>query len=146
MSFIWSRVNSYAVSTMIYYKQSHGKKEFSEMYREEKTSVPKTDEPVVVTEEIKSDEKTEIAADRQPTAKKTRKREKVATIVPVAKTENNEPGDVIIDESNGDVKTSTEPAVKKTKKKKRLDHKIFSRAPLRDEEYAEEDSVSVSRN
>ena len=125
-------------------KQSHNKKEFTEMYTKEKKESPATREPVTIVEEKKTVVKDEPVVKKQNKAKKTVKTEKTNVVTPTT-IENEGPGDVSIDKSNENNKTSTEPVVNKTKKKKRLNTKIFSRAALRDEEYVEEDSTS-SRN
>lgn len=125
------------------YKQTHNKKAFTDMYREVKTEAVISEEPVVVI-----DGKKEITAvtSNVTTAKKNKaKKTAAADVEPVIKPISE---DEMIDrketksiaESKVEVKTSPVPTEKKIKKKKKLNHKIFSRAPLREE--MEEDDVT----
>jgi hypothetical protein len=87
------------------YKKTSQQKEFSAMYDEDKKAAPLAEE-AVVTGPVEKD----MVAKKQTAVKEE-------TTVAVKETQ----------------KTS-KPVVKKAKKKKKLDHRIFSRAPLRDEE------------
>jgi hypothetical protein len=91
------------------YKKTSQQKEFSSMYDEEKKAPPVVEEEIL-TEPVNKD----LADKKQAVSKEDvslTKETKLATT---------------------EVKKS-KPVVKK-KKKKKLDHRIFSRAPLRDEE------------
>lgn len=99
------------------YKKTSHNKEFTNMYKEEKKGTP-----VVTTDNniTKPVIKKEIAA--------TDKNEETISIKPIQDDEKITTKETtVIENSTADVKT-------KVKKKKRLDARIFSRAPLRDEE------------
>jgi hypothetical protein len=128
------------------YKQNHSKKGFTEMYREVSHETVK---PVVaVQEEKKEIAKTETVV---PTvAKKTAKTRKAViaeeepVISPVPVEESIETDVVVIEEGDVELEPKPEASVKKTKKK-RLNHKIFSRAPLRDEVEVEKVPVKETK-
>ena len=92
------------------YNQANRKKEFSAMYQEEKTP------PVVAEEEIVNNPAIKHAVSKEDVKTSNNETEK-KEVVAVA-----------------DNSTKKKVVVKKAKKKKKLDHRIFSRAPLKDEE------------
>ncbi len=120
------------------YKQTSQKKEFTNMYdhkipapviEEEKTEpvAEKKEMPAVV-------KKTNTVAKKKGVAKNVIKEDVVSAIKPIPEEEKiNDKELKTIERTTVDVKASKEPAVKKAKKKK-LNHKIFSRAPLREED------------
>ncbi len=126
------------------YKQTQNKKAFTDMYREVKNEPVISEVPTVAVVEKKE---TTPVTTTVTTAKKNRaKKAAVTDVEPVIKPISE---DEMIDrketksiaESKVEVKTSPVPTEKKIKKKKKLNHKIFSRAPLREE--MEEDDVTI---
>ena len=120
------------------YKQTSNKKEFTGMYdHNDKKEALVTEKKQTVV----ADHKTVVVNNSKPVVKKAVKSvsvKEVDHIVPAVKPVNEEelPAKTIV-ESIPDTKTeavaSPTPA-KKIKKKKKVNHKIFSRAPLREEE------------
>jgi len=118
------------------YKQTQGKKEFKEMYVEEKRTAPvveekKTTEPAVIKENVigkKSVRKKKLAP----------KEEDILPIIePIAADEMVDTREVkVIEKSSVNVTPSSDSNIEKkiVKKKKRLNTKLFSRAPLREPE------------
>ena len=121
------------------YKQTHQKKEFTNMYESKESKAPVVAEekkvPVVEKKEpaviVK---KTKVPVNKKSQEIKTEEEEEVIpAIKPIsedAKITDKE--SKTIEKTTVDVKTSGKVVVKK--KKKKLNHKIFSRAPLREEE------------
>jgi hypothetical protein len=113
------------------YKQTSQKKEFSGMYADEKKSAT----PEVVTTEIKKEEVAPVVpiAKRAPVKKSAVKKvDEVAPVKPIPgemKMEPAEPGKI----EKAEVTVTPKPVVKKSKKK-RLNSKLFSRAPIREEQ------------
>jgi hypothetical protein len=93
------------------YKNTSQQKEFSSMYDEEKKTSPVTEEKVI----------SEPVDKKLIAEKKAGDKHEIAVTVKDTK------------ESKPAVTKKSKPVVKKAKKKK-FDHRIFSRAPLRDEE------------
>lgn len=120
------------------YKQTHNKKEFREMYTEEK--------PVVhVVKEEKEPAKTMNTEEKQPVAKekKTISRsntevteEVTRSVKPISESEKMlTAGRNITEDKPLTIEPSKESSiVKVVKKKRKVRREIFSRAPLRDEE------------
>ena len=120
------------------YKQTSNKKEFTGMYEH------KDKKEAVVTEKkqaVVADQKTINISNSKPTVKKASKSgsvKEVNQVVPAVKpiSEEELPAKTEIEsipESKEEAVPSPTPA-KKIKKKKKVNHKIFSRAPLREEE------------
>lgn len=130
------------------YKQTHHKKEFKNMYdHPEKKTAEVTDEKKAV------DEKTDVVSNVTTSKPEVNKKSKVKKALGKQAVAVNDVEPVIdpisddarisgnnsknISNSSVEVKTSSEPTIKKVKKKKKLNTKIFSRAPLREEEELE---------
>ena len=94
------------------YKNTSQQKEFTEMYEEEKKIVPAVEDEVITPGK-------ELVAIKQASSK-----EEIAVV-------NKETKEI---SSTSTEPKKSKPVVKKAKKKKKLDHRIFSRGPLRDEE------------
>jgi len=117
------------------YKQTHNKKGFTEMYQEGKHESAPAVEPVAVTEEKKVAEPAipVVTKNKKPVFKKTVLKEEIPVVKQISEDEEiDNKGTKSIGESKVDVKTSPVATIKKTKKKK-INHRIFSRAPLREE-------------
>lgn len=115
------------------YKQTQNRKEFKEMYVEEMKKEPvvisdnNIPEPIV-KKESGSNEKKVVAKNQV-----INKDESITAIKPIAEDEKISVNETkVIEKTSVDIKASKDNGV--TKKKKKLNHKIFSRAPLRDEE------------
>jgi len=117
------------------YKQTSHKKEFKEMYVDEKAKEPAVVTPVVKTEPVVTDEV--MTKTKTPMARKKVSKEEVtiAPVKPIAEDERMSPGEIKNIETATVTTTLTkEDVAKKTiKKRKRINTKLFSRAPLRDE-------------
>ncbi len=119
------------------YKQTSQKKEFTSMYEEEKkapvvTGDEKVAEPAISKDVASRDKK-------MVTKKPVVSQQEEATIVavkPIAEEDKVAAKETkLIGKSTVDVKASKESNVaKKVKKKKKLNTRLFSRAPLREEE------------
>ena len=120
------------------YKQTSHKKEFTSMYeskepREPVVTAVKTEPVFEKKEPVIAAKKTKAISNNNKVVKKT-----VDEVVPAIKPITEEDKISVketksIDKATVEVKTVKEPVVKK-KKKKKLNHKIFSRAPLREED------------
>ncbi len=120
------------------YKQTSNKKEFTSMYEEKKTKNPVVVEektvPVTEKKEVVVAEKKTKPVHKKTNVVTTVDEEVIPAIKPIeADAKITEKTSKNIEEAKVNVKTSEKPAVKKTKKKK-LNSKIFSRAPLREED------------
>jgi hypothetical protein len=119
------------------YKQTSRKKEFTSMYEENKKA-PVVSDDVKVTEPVNT--KDVVASDKEPVVKKqvlgNKEEATIAVVKPIAEEERIAAKETKeIGKTTVAIKASKESSVaKKVKKKKKLDHRIFSRAPLRDEE------------
>ncbi len=120
------------------YKKTSHQKEFTSMYEEEKKTNPVVStgdwipEPVVPKKEIPGRNKKTILK-----KKNTGNSEKEAIIAlqPIPGDEKIAPTTTEIEKPFVEVKTSNDSDVeRKVTKKKKLNHKIFSRAPLRERE------------
>jgi hypothetical protein len=129
------------------YKKTSQSKEFSSMYAEEQETTPvistetNTTEPGIkkVVDDPVHQPKVRVAGIEKKTLSKkqvTPAEETIAAIQPIGEDEKMVTNEMKeIEKSAVDVKISNEGGVEKkvVKKKKKLNHKIFSRAPLRDE-------------
>ena len=124
------------------YKQTSHKKEFTNMYVEEKVKEPapevvtENNEVAVVSEPAKNSKT--ISAKKKAVKKDETgnypAEEVITPIKPIAEEDlMNADDSKKIEEANVTVTPSTEHSVFKKVKRKRLNTKIFSRAPLRDE-------------
>ena len=132
------------------YKNTSHKEEFTGMYQEEKIAVPE-----VITEK-KTDaivtEKNDVVVTKNKVSKKfslTKKEkpfeETVNGIEPIGKDEVGSTGTITIEPTEVDKKIADNaPVSKHFKKKKRINARIFSRAPIREEVYVEEKEVKKS--
>lgn len=120
------------------YKQTHNKKEFKEMYAEEKKATPVVIESKEPEKPIVPAEKTTVVqVKKEPARKKTEiKEEIIQPIEPINEADKMVTKDNII---TNDKPLAIEPSKENTitqtvKKKRKIRREIFSRAPLRDEE------------
>lgn len=121
------------------YKQTQNKKEFKEMYVEEKRNIPV---PVIAEEDKVTEpavKKEIVNIKKAKTSKRvTAKEEEIFPVIePIAEDEMVDIKEVkVIEKSSVDVTPSKDSNTEKkvVKKKKRISSKIFSRAPLRDRE------------
>jgi hypothetical protein len=118
------------------YKQTSRKKEFKEMYVDEKVKEPVVVSPVVKTEPVVTDEGT-TRAKTTVVKKKVSKAEEVivAPVKPIAEDAKLTPDETInIETANVTTNLSKEDVAKNTiKKRKRINARLFSRAPLRED-------------
>jgi hypothetical protein len=125
------------------YKQSHSKKGFTEMYREASHKADKPAAPAV--EEKKSEVKEEKELVPRAKKKTPRKKDQQVEEEPLIEVTGEVPlttvNPVAIDETETEIEPKPEASVKSPKKKK-INHRIFSRAPLRDEVEVEEPKLT----
>ncbi|MBC7875428.1 MAG: hypothetical protein H7Y01_15615 [Ferruginibacter sp.] len=129
------------------YKKTSQNKEFSSMYKEEQETAPvvsmesKTTEPVIKKDAdvpVRQPKVRVAGIEKKTLSKKqvTPPEEIIAAIQPIGYDEKMVTNEIKeIEKSAVDVNISNDSGVEKkvVKKKKKLNHKIFSRAPLRDE-------------
>jgi hypothetical protein len=128
---------------LVDYKQNHNKKGFTEMYKE---GPHKTDTPAAPLVEEKKSEVKEVKMDVPVVkTKKTGTKKQQIKEEPLIEVTGEVPvttvNPVAIAETETEIEPKPETSVKTTKKKK-LNHKIFSRAPLKDEVEVEERKVT----
>ena len=136
------------ISASIYgfadYKQTSRKKEFKNMYTEEKakelplviTEEKKDITPVVTKEVIVNNPETRITKRKAKVLKE--KEETIVAVKPIEEDLFTKKETVQIKEPPFEITSIKEnPVINKTKKKKKINTKFFSRAPLR-EDYEEE--------
>lgn len=120
------------------YKQTHNKKEFQEMYTEEKPVVHVVNENVLPEKTLVTEEKKSVATEKKSTSSKQAEpaKEEIESIKPVSETDKMITSDKsITNEKPLTIEPSKESSiVKVVKKKRKVRREIFSRAPLRDEE------------
>lgn len=127
------------------YKQTHGKKEFKEMYTADVSKAPvvraaetKITEPVEKKEIVVTNKKT--ATKKQVSTKKAKETgiKGITAISDDMKVDSKTIPDIT--EPAVEVKVADNPNTEKkvVKKKKRLNSKLFSRAPIREEEFVAE--------
>jgi hypothetical protein len=119
------------------YKQTQGKKEFKEMYVEEKRTAP-----VVAVENAVAEPavKKEVVKEKKSASKKklaAKEEEPYVIIEPIAEDELMENNEIkAIEKTTVDITASKDSDTEKkvVKKKKKLNTRLFSRAPLRERE------------
>ena len=129
------------------YKNTNHKKEFTGMYEEEKMAAP----DVITENQIEAivTKKNDVAVTKNKATEKftvTKKakpiEETVNGIQPIGKDEGVNSETITIEPTEVDKKIADNaPVSKHFKKKKRINAKIFSRAPIREEVYVEEKEV-----
>lgn len=117
------------------YKQTHNKKEFKEMYSEEKKTTPVVIEKKEPEKAIVPVEKTAVVQVKKVSVRKKEevKDEIITPIEPIKEEDKLVTGDNTI---SNDKPLTIEPSKESSivKKKRKIRREIFSRAPLRDEE------------
>jgi hypothetical protein len=124
------------------YRHNSHKKEFRDLYNEEKTDVvpvTKKDDPAKTSAVLNKDQDRKTAV-KTTISKKDGSTEPVkAETDRVEGTETKDIGNTAVDTK---IAENKEP-VKKIKKKKRINRELFSRAPIRDEEIIVDEKVKT---
>lgn len=116
------------------YKQSSKQKDFAGMYTEEKAVVRATENDLVISEPAEKKEITNQSKTIVERKKVMKDEDITAGIKPIPVDQKLKPANTditVIEEVN--VVPAKEKKVIKTKKRRKLDTKLFSRAPLREE-------------